>query len=96
MLHADLDTLQRVREVLTEAMAKGADPAELLDRVGLLSYPAKTRLCERETLLSAADVLGQVTVGQMARVESVRIPATPLDTQRLCVAWLQRQAKAIL
>lgn len=95
MLHADLDTLQRVRVVLAEAMEKGWDPAEALDRAGLLDHPAKKDAGVKAALVGAARMLDEYQVAQLAAEVSMRMPQTALDTKRLVVSWLEHTAGRI-
>ena len=90
MLHADLDTLQRVRVVLADAMNKGADAAEALDRAGLLSFEERDVALRARTVGNVADMVDVVTVKEIARAVQERMPTSPLDTKRQIVAWLMK------
>lgn len=89
-MSADLDTLQQVRVVLADAMERGLDPAESLDKYGLLSYPAKDRELVRQTLHHAADVLRELTAGQLSGEEKAAI--TAMDMKRFVELWLRAQS----
>lgn len=95
MIHADLDTLQRVREVLANAMEKGWDAAEALDRAGLLDHPAKVAAGMKATLTGTARMLDEYQVSQLATIVSARMPMTALDTKQLVVRWLEHTAGQI-
>lgn len=92
-LLADLDTLQRVRVVLASAMNSGRDPAEELDRAGLLLFAERTSQITANVLFEAADTLDQLTVRQLAGED--RLSTSPADTKRQVCAWLRGQAQAI-
>ena len=89
-LQADLDTLQRVRVVLADAMERGLDAAEALDRAGLLLYQARTLQITANMLYDTADVVDQTTVPQIAAPD--RMPTSPLDTKRQIATWLRARA----
>lgn len=89
MLHADLDTLQRVRVVLADAMNKGGDAAEALDRAGLLSFEERDIALRARNLGNIADMVDVVSVREIARAVNERMPTSPLDTKRQIVAWLR-------
>lgn len=91
-VHADLDTLQRVREVLAEAMADGSDAAESLDRAGLLWYSARELEMCAEVFGRAAQVLDEMNIRQLAQSVQERMPTSSLDTKRQVVAWLRKLA----
>lgn len=92
MLRADLDTLQRVRSVLAEARDRGLDPAEALDHAGLLDFPDKTMAGMKGALVGAARALDSVSLDQLAKTLSTRIPATALDAKQLVVRWIDHLA----
>ena len=92
MLHADLDTLQRVRVVLAEAMNRGADAAEALDRAGLLMFPARVDAIHKDILNHVAHVVEVATIKQIATEVEERMPTSPLDTKRQIVALLRQEA----
>lgn len=92
MLRADLDTLQRVRAVLADAAQRGLDPAETLDQAGLLDHPAKTAAGMKATLVGTARMLDDVSLDQLAKALSARVPATALDAKQLVVRWLDHFA----
>lgn len=92
MLRADEGTLQRVREVLAAAMDRGADPAELLDRAGLLWHPGRQNLLSADLLGDAAERVDYASVRQLL-ADGERMPVTALDTKRVVAGWLRRQGE---
>lgn len=92
MLHADLDTLAQARAVLAEAAGKGADPAEALDRAGLLWFPERDHMVRSKTFGSMAEVIDLASCGQIAAEVQERSPASPLDAKRQIVAFLNKVA----
>lgn len=93
---ADEASLQQVRRVLAEAQRKGSDPAELLDRAGLIMHPALGLMIAREALGELARVLDEIKVAQLAKVLGQRIPTTALDTKQYIVQWIRDAADADL
>ena len=93
MRKADEATIVKVRALIGEAHAKGVDPALLLDRHGMLSYPARTRAMAAQTLSEAAEVLDQMTVRQLAGED--RLASAAADTKRHVVSWLRRSAAEV-
>lgn len=89
---ADLDTLQRVRVVLAEAMKKGQDAAEALDHAGLLDHAAKSAMRTREIIIDLANLLDELNVGQVASAVNKRHPTSTLDMKRIVVSWLLAMA----
>lgn len=92
MLHADLDTLQQVRVVLAEAMEKGFDAAEALDRAGLLAFKERDNRIVVDTMNHVAHVVDTATITQIATQVQERAPTSPLDTKRQIVALLRQEA----
>lgn len=95
-MRADEGTLQQVRVVLASAMERGADPAEALDKAGLLMFNARTVHLQRAALRRLADVLDEIGVDQLAAVVESRMPLTALDTKRLIVKWINVTAEGML
>lgn len=89
MPRADEETLQRVRVVLAEAMDKGLDAAEALDRAGLLSFEERDVHLRIRNLGNISDMVDVVTVKEIARAVEERMPTSALDTKRQIVAWLR-------
>ncbi len=87
---ADLDTLQRVREVLALAMERGLDAAEALDRADLLLHRTRTLQITANMLYESADLVDQLTVKQVAGSE--RMPASPVDMKRQVASWMRARA----
>lgn len=94
-MRADEATLQRTRMVLTEAMGKGADPAEALNKAGLLWFPQREAQHRGDALRRAAQVLDEMQVSQLAQVTNSRMPLTALDTKRVVVTWLGQIADTV-
>lgn len=93
MLRADEETLQRVRVVLADAMEKGVDAAEALDRAGLVMHLALAESIRVDTVNHVAQVLDMVTVEQVAQMVKERMPTSMLDAKRQLVAWLRGTVK---
>lgn len=91
---ADEVSLQQVRRVLAEAMGRGADPAEALDRAGLIMHPALANYVAQEALSELAKVLDEIQVKQLAKVLGQRMPTSPLDTKRYIAEWIRQASKA--
>lgn len=91
-LQADLDTLQRVRVVLADAMERGLDAAETLDRAGFLYYEAQAVRIRAEAIVRAAELVDATSVDQVARELSERQASSPGEMKRQIVAFLKRVA----
>ena len=89
-LQADMDTLQRVREVLALALERNLDAAEALDRAGLLLYSKRTMQITANMLYDTADLVDQMTVRQLAAPD--RMPTSPLDMKRQIATWMRTKA----
>lgn len=94
-MRADEATLHRVRAVLAEAMSKGADPAEALNKAGLLWFAQREAQHRGDALRRAAQVLDEMQVAQVAEVTNSRMPLTALDTKRVVVKWLGQIADTV-
>lgn len=89
-LQADLDTLQRVRVVLADAMERGLDAAEALDRAGLIHHEALAARIVSDAIQRAAEVVDGTSMDQVARELSERQASSPLEAKRQIVALLKR------
>lgn len=90
---ADEATLRQVRDVLADAAQRGHDPAEALDRAGLLWFSQRVHEVRRLTLVDLAEVLDEIQVKVLASVQQQRMPSSPLDAKRLIVGWLRLNAE---
>ena len=93
MPRADEETLQRVRVVLAEAMERGHDAAEALDRAGLLHFSDRVHEVRRLTLLGAAETFDVMNVKQVAAMVQERMPTSTLDGKRHLVLLLRKMAQ---
>lgn len=93
MLRADERTLQQVRAVLAEAMERGHDAAEALDRAGLLSFEERDVQLRTRLVGNIADMVAALTVKEVSRVLDERMATSPLDMKRQIVTWLRKIEK---
>ena len=94
-LSADLDTLDKVRNVLALARKRGRDAAEALDEAQLLSYPARDAGVRALALLAVAEVLSESQVAQIAAAVGMRMPMSTLDAKQMIVAWLRMASEPV-
>lgn len=95
MLKADADTVLEVQGVLASAAARGTDPVRALDELGLLHYESRRLQAMAGTLEQAAQLLSEITTGQLATLANDRRPQTPLDTKRHIEMWLRAEAAKV-
>lgn len=88
-MQADLDTLQRVRVVLADAMERGLDAAETLDRAGLLFYRERRRQIAVETVEMFAEAIDGTSVDQVARLLSERQATSAAEMKRQIVGYMR-------
>lgn len=88
-LKADLDTLQRVRVVLADAMQRGLDAAEALDTAGLLFHHEKRRQIAAQTVEAFAQAVDEASVDHIARLLSERQATSPGEMKRQIVSYMR-------
>lgn len=91
-MRADLDTLQKVRNVLADALERGLDAAEVLDAAHLLYYQALSSRISSEAIERAAELVDATSVDQVARELSERQASSPGEMKRQIAALLRRVA----
>lgn len=94
-LRVDKETILNVQAVLQSAVNRGTDPVRALDELGLLHYESKRLQAMADTLEQAAQLLSEITTGQLATVVGDRRPQTVLDTKRHIEMWLRHEAAKV-
>lgn len=95
-LQADMDTLQRVRVVLADAMERGLDAAEALDRAGLLTYEALRVRARVQTIGDIATAVEVITPDQVARELSQRQATSAGEMKRQIAEYLRSASQAVV
>jgi len=102
MQRIDGPTAAQVRACITKSAQRGSDVVRALDELGLLWYPGKQDQVTAAVLGSAAKLLEQLSMRDLAATvipgvprNSIRLPTSPLDTKSLIVQWLRAQEREV-